>query len=344
MFITPSVPREDNLLVNGATLARHMHYNDESAPFINVTDSYRLIDAQQGGCYAVSERKGASMTARSGGMVRDFMHRNLEVVPPETTTVEAAVRMREKSLGSLLAVPADAAGRVSNRSGIVTETDLVRKVFAKEMDASLTRVNQIMTTPLLTITQDRPMLDASHLMETNHVRHVCVSDAEEIVGMISVRDLVRYFIDSEGGPIRDLDNVFRPLSVLRVLMQTTMETIASERTVLEAGQAMAEKRIGSLLVLEAGAMVGIVTETDVVRKVIAAGLPARSTSIGAVMNAPLIQIDIDSAAGDASRLMAEKRIRHLAVTEENKVVGLLSLRDLVKVVSIRDESRFLRST
>jgi len=282
------------------------------------------------------------MTERSGGTVRDFMHRYVEVVPPETTIVEAAVRMRGKSFGSLLVEPTNAEGRVSNRSGIVTETDLIRKVLAKGMDSSLTRVDQIMTSPLLTITPDRPMLDASHLMETNHVRHLCVSDEEEIVGVISVRDLVRYFIDSEGGPIRDLDKVFRPLSVLRVLMQTTMETIASERTVLEATQTMAEKRIGSLLLLEAGDMVGIVTETDVVRKVIAAGLPARSTSVGAVMNAPLIQIDINDTARDASRLMAEKRIRHLAVTEDNKVVGLLSVRDLVKMVSIRDKPRFLR--
>ena len=58
------------------------------------------------------------------------------------------------------------------------------------------------------------------------------------------------------------------------------------------------------------------------------------------MNAPLIQIDIDDTACDASRLMAEKRIRHVAVTEDNKVVGLLSVRDLVKAVSIRDELRF----
>ena len=55
------------------------------------------------------------MTERSGGIVRDFMHRNLEVVPPETTIMGAAARMREKSLGSLLVVPADAEGRVPNR-------------------------------------------------------------------------------------------------------------------------------------------------------------------------------------------------------------------------------------
>lgn len=281
------------------------------------------------------------MTVRSGGTVGDFMHRNLEVIPPETMIVEAAERMREKSLGSLLVEATDAEGRMSRRSGIVTETDLTRKVLAKGMDPSLTMVDQIMTSPLLTITPDRPMLDASHLMEANHIRYLCVSDKDEIIGIISMRDLARHFVDSEGGPIRDLDNVYRPLSVL---MRTTMETIASERTVLEAAQTMAEKRIGSLLVREAGEMVGIVTETDVVRKGIAARLPASSTHVGAVMNYPLIQIDINRTVRDASRLMAEQRIRHLAVTDEKKVVGLLSVRDLVKMVSVRDKPRFLRST
>jgi CBS domain-containing protein len=281
------------------------------------------------------------MTERSGGTVGDCMHRYLEVISPKTTIVEVAAHMREKILGSLLVESTDAEGRMSRRSGIVTETDLIRKVLAKGIDPSLALADQIMTSPLLTITPDRPMLDASHLMETNQIRYLCVSDKDEIVGIISVRDLVRYFVDSEGGPIRDLDNVYRPLSVL---MRTTMETIASERTVLETAQTMAEKRIGSLLVIEAGEMVGIVTETDVVRKVIAARLPASSTRVGAMMSYPLIQIDINHTVRDASRLMAEERIRHLAVTENNKVMGLLSVRDLVKMVSVRDKPRFLRNS
>lgn len=281
------------------------------------------------------------MTLGSGDRVCDFMHRTLEVIPPETMIVEAALRMREKSLGSLLIEPANAKVPVVRGSGIVTETDLIRKVLAKGMDASRIRVDQIMTSPLLTIAPDRPMLDASHLMETNHVRYLCVSHVEDIVGVISVRDLVRYFVDSEGGPVHDLDKVYRPLSVL---MHMRMETVRSEQTVLEAAQAMTEKRIGSLLVQNTGNMVGIVTETDLVRKVLAAGLPAIGTSVGTVMNAPLIQIDINHTIRDASRLMAENRIRHLAVAEDNKVVGLLSVRDLIKMVSVRDKPRFLHST
>ncbi len=281
------------------------------------------------------------MTLQSGGTVGDFMHRTLEVVPPETTIVGAAERMKEKRLGSLLVVSADAEGRVPNRSGIVTETDLTRKVLAKGMEPSLTRVDQVMTSSLLTIAQDRPMLDASHLMETNHVRYLCVSDKDEIIGIISMRDLARHFVDAEEGPIHDLDDVYRPLSVL---MRTKIETIAREQTVLEAAKTMAEKRIGSLLVQETGEMVGITTETDLVRKVLAARLPASSTKVGAVINAPLVRIDINRIIRDASRLMAEERIRHLAVTENGKIVGLLSVRDLVKMVSVRDKPRFLRKT
>lgn len=281
------------------------------------------------------------MTLQSGGTVGDFMHRNLETVLPGSTIVTVAERMREKSLGSLLVESDDEGGRISGRSGIVTETDLIRRVLAKGIDPALTIVDQIVSSPLLTIAPTRPMLDASHLMEANHIRHLCVSDKNDIVGIISMRDLARHFVDSEGGPVRDLDNVFRPLSVL---MRTTMETIASERTVLEAAQVMAEKRIGSLLVLEAEKIAGIVTETDLVRKVIAAGLSSSNTGVRAVMTYPLIQIDINRTVRDASRLMAEARIRHLAVTEDNKVVGLLSVRDLVKIVSVRDKPRFLRST
>jgi CBS domain-containing protein len=281
------------------------------------------------------------MTERSGGRVGDFMNRYLKVIPPGATIITIAERMREKSLGSLLVESTNGEGRVSRKLGIVTETDLIRKVLAKGIDPSLAMVDQIMTSPLVTITPDRPMLDASHLMEANQIRYLCVSDKNEIVGIISIRDLVRHFVDSEGGPIRDLDNVYRPLGVL---MRKTMATIASERTVLEAAQVMTEKQIGSLLILEARDLVGIVTETDVVRKVLAARLSPSSTLVGAVMSYPLVQIDINHTVRDASRLMAEKRIRHLAVTEENKIVGLLSVRDLVKMVSVRDKPRFLRRT
>lgn len=279
------------------------------------------------------------MTGTAGQRVSDYMHRQLELVPQEATLVETAERMRERSLGSVLVESLNRQASDCRIVGILTETDLVRKVLAQGLDADRTPAGQVMASPLLTIAPDRPMVDASHLMETHKVRHLGVSDGKDVVGMISVRDLVRYFVEAETGAARALDNVYRPLSVL---MRTVLETVGSEETVAAAAKRMAEKRIGSLFVIEAGEMVGIVTESDLVRKGIACRLDGHTVRVGSLMNSPLLDIDINRTIRDASDLMAKKRVRHLAVTENAKIVGVLSIRDLVKMVSVRDRPEFLR--
>lgn len=279
------------------------------------------------------------MTAQSGETVGGCMHRDLEVVAQDATIVDAAVRMRERRIGSVLVGSVERGGGGHRIVGIVTETDLVGKVIAQGLNALQTAAAQVMASPLLTITPDRPMLDASHLMEINQVRHLCVSEGGDIVGLISVRDLAKHFVEAESGPVRELDDVYRPLSVL---MRTSIETIEGKETVLAAARRMAEKHIGSLLVVEEGKVVGIVTESDMVRKALAYKLDAGLIRVGSLMNHPVIDIDINRTVHDASDLMAEKGVRHLAVTENHRIVGILSVRDLIRMISVRDRPRFLR--
>jgi CBS domain-containing protein len=278
------------------------------------------------------------MSEHGGGAVKDFMHRYLEVVPRETTVALAAERMGARRVGCVLIESGDPhRGPI----GIVTETDLVRKVLAKGSDPTVTMVDRVMSSPILTIAAERSMLDASHVMENHHVRHLCVVEGEEIVGLISVRDLVRSFVDAESGPVIELDGVYRPLGIL---MATTIATIRSEDSVLAAARQMSEKRIGSLLTVEAGELVGIVTESDLVRKGMASSGEAGNTRVSAVMSSPLLSIDVNRTIRDASKVMAERGVRHLAVMENGKIVGVLSIRDLVKMVSVRDRPRFLGKT
>ena len=278
------------------------------------------------------------MSERGGGAVKEFMHRYLEMAPHETTAALAAERMGKRRIGCVLVESGDPK---RGPIGIVTETDLVRKVLAKGLDASVMMVDRVMSSPILTIAGEGSMLDASHAMETNHVRHLGVVEGGEIVGLISVRDLVRSFVDTEGGPVSELDRVYRPLGIL---MATTPATIGSEESVLAAAQRMSEKRIGSLLTVEAGELVGIVTESDLVRKVLASNQDAGKIRVSAVMSSPLLSIDINRTIRDASKTMAEQGVRHLAVQENGKIVGVLSIRDLVKMVSVRDRPRFLGKT
>jgi len=85
--------------------------------------------------------------------------------------------------------------------GLVSESDLVRKVMAADSVDSSVSVGKLMGDVLHIIPANRSMLEASHFMGKSGVRHLCVSEGEEIVGLISIRDLVRYFVYGESGPI-----------------------------------------------------------------------------------------------------------------------------------------------
>ena len=96
----------------------------------------------------------------------------------------AAALMRDKNIGSLFVKRGD------EIIGILTDTDMVRRVVAVGLDASKTPVEQVMSAPILTIEENRTLLDANDLMATSHLRHLGVSRDGKLVGMISVRDLV----------------------------------------------------------------------------------------------------------------------------------------------------------
>jgi CBS domain-containing protein len=119
----------------------------------------------------------------------------------------------------------------------------------------------------------------------------------------------------------------RPLAVM---MQRVVQTISPDATLLDAAQLMREAKVGALLVRDRDKYCGVVSESDLVRKCMAESRLAHDTLVRGVMSQPLISIDIGRSAHDASDLMAEHGIRHLAVTEEGQVTGILSVRDLLR--------------
>lgn len=279
------------------------------------------------------------MTDTGGQRVSAYMHRELEIVPQDATALEASVRMRDRRVGSVFVESLDREQRECRLAGIVTETDLISKVLAQEGDAAATKVREIMSHPLLTIAPDRLMIDASHLMETHRVRHLGVSDGADIVGVISVRDLARHFTEATSGAVQALNDVYRPLTVL---MQKAIETIDARETVTAAARWMAQHRIGSVFVVEAGEIVGIATETDIVRRAVADRVDPKTATVGSLVTFPLVDIDLNRSIRDACETMAKHHVRHLAVRDQQKIVGVVSVRDLVKMVAIRDRPEFLR--
>ncbi len=116
---------------------------------------------------------------------------------------------------------------------------------------------------------------------------------------------------------------------LAILMSRNLKTIPHNANLKEAACLMRDKRIGSLLVVRNDDHVGILNETDLVRRGIAEGLDPDKTIVEGIMSSPIITIDIEKTAEEANTVMSERGIRHLAITNEGKIVGILSVRDLL---------------
>jgi CBS domain-containing protein len=107
-------------------------------------------------------------------------------------------------------------------------------------------------------------------------------------------------------------------------------SIARHRPVFDALVLMAEYEIGALMVLEGEKLVGIFSERDYAREVVLKGKSSKTTAVSEVMTANVISVKLSDTVEQAMTVMTEKRIRHLPVLDNAKVVGMLSIGDLVK--------------
>ena len=108
--------------------------------------------------------------------------------------------------------------------------------------------------------------------------------------------------------------------------------ITADNTVYEAIQAMASKKVGALLVMKRLTLEGIISERDYAREVILKGRSSTDTRVAEIMTSNVISVPSSESVESSLAVMTENHIRHLPVVDENKVVGVLSIGDLVKVI------------
>ena len=109
-------------------------------------------------------------------------------------------------------------------------------------------------------------------------------------------------------------------------------SIAPEDPVLEAIRMMADRHVGALLVMRGTELAGILSERDYARKVVLLGRSSADTPVSQIMSSPVISVTLENSVQDCMRLMTERRIRHLPVIDGGRVVGMISIGDLVKAV------------
>jgi CBS domain-containing protein len=119
----------------------------------------------------------------------------------------------------------------------------------------------------------------------------------------------------------------------------TLVTVSPEATVREALELMAQREIGAVLVVRGGQLVGLMSERDYARKVILKGKASDETTVAEIMTERVMYVEPHRTVPECLALMSDKRIRHLPVLDQGRLVGIVSIGDLVKATI--DEQEFI---
>ncbi len=125
----------------------------------------------------------------------------------------------------------------------------------------------------------------------------------------------------------------KPPSTVRNVMTKTVVTTELHKFVREAAELMGKKNVGSLVAVHKGKPVGIITERDIVEKIVARGVDASSVQIKEIMSKPLITVKSDTPIIEAIRTMQRKKIRRLVIVENQKLIGIVTQRDLLRALA-----------
>jgi CBS domain-containing protein len=258
--------------------------------------------------------------------VEQIMVSDVVTITPENTLYEAARMMGENRIGSLIVM------KYKTPVGIITERDLLREVVDKEIalekdwlaggaNIKEEKVEQIMSYPLITISPESNIKDAAQMMIEKKIRRLAVTETGKLVGIITAADLIRCLPETPKSMHAWFEvDYFMSRGIISVDGETSVEDVA---------HVMGENSVGSVIITSNKEPIGIFTERDLLTKFLAKDKSLK-IEVGKVCSSPLITAPIGISIHDAATIMTSKHIKRLPITEEKKLAGILSARDLVE--------------
>ncbi len=265
-----------------------------------------------------------------------YSRRAPRAVQPGTTLLAAAQRMEKENTGFLLVT------EMGRLDGVLTDRDIALAVLAEERDPGETRVREVMSRPVLSVSAEESVEDALRLMARGRVRRLPVLAGQRIEGVVSADDLA-LLLSREIGGLSEVLVAQLPAGSSRTVAaeegaparsgseRARREVVAVEvsEPVTRIARAMEEANVGSVVVLEGGRAVGIVTDRDLALRVVAAGRDPKATEARSVMSTPLISAGPDDPIEEVVARMRTAGVRRIPLLEDGAPVGLVSFDDLL---------------
>jgi PAS domain S-box-containing protein len=266
-------------------------------------------------------------TSRNWLEVGDIMTEDVTTVCPGSSLVSAAKIMSDKNISCIIV------SDNGDLSGIITETDLLKRAVADSTDFRKMKVEHIMSSPVRSVPCNLSVLEAGRIMEAENIRRLVILDEERLAGIITQTDIVR-FLTSYG--------MWKNVSEL---MTSDVAVIAGSATVREAAEVMASRDISCLVALDNDDVVGIFTERDLLKRVIALKRNPAQTILKNVMSSPVMSVPSNYSIPSASKMMEKMRIRRLLVMDDSTLLGVVTQTDILKAIKGRlqeEEENYFR--
>ncbi|MCK4783548.1 MAG: CBS domain-containing protein, partial [Desulfobacteraceae bacterium] len=266
-------------------------------------------------------------TPRAWLEVGDVMSRDVAAVSPGSTVVSAAKIMSSNNISCLIV------SKNGCLSGIVTETDMLKKAVANGNDFNKMKVEQIMSSPVRSAARNLSVMEAGKIMEAENIRRLVVLEDEQPVGIITQSDMIRalasYTLSKE----------------VSETMSSDVAIIASSENVKVTTELMASQDISCLVAVDNDTVVGIFTERDLLKRIVAVKRDPAQTILKDVMSSPVVTIPSDYSVLSARRLLEKTGIRRLVVMDGEILRGVITQTDILKAIRAtlqEEEQNYLR--
>lgn len=260
--------------------------------------------------------------------VRDVMSAEVSTIGPAETMASAANQMAANNVSSLVVVEKDAV------VGIITEKDFLDKVISNGKCAAEVAVRDVMSSPVVSVSPAITVLEAGHIAEQRHVKRLPVIDDTGLVGIVTQTDLIRVL--TSYGMWRDVAEI----------MTKSVATVQRDAMVAEAASTMAARGISGIVVMQADKVAGMLTERDILKRVIATGREPHRVKVEEVMSSPVVSVLPYFSVFSASRTMEKMHVRRLVVEDNRWLCGVVTQTDIFRAVEDRwrrEEEKNLKS-
>jgi CBS domain-containing protein len=249
--------------------------------------------------------------------VRDILNPNVITTCPSESILAASRQMCSHDVSCVVVVDGGAV------AGIFTQKDLLQSVALEHEDWLRFPVAERMSSPVVTAPPELPVLEASQILKSKHIKHLPIVAEQRLVGIVTQTDVTRALI------------YLTPLQSVREVMSRNVATVSVEATAAEAARMMWFQNISCVVVMSVNEPVGLVSQTDILMRVILPRKDAAGTPISEVMSSPVLPIPPDYSVFTASRIMDKMHIHRLVVRDGRQVCGIVSQTDVLQAVERR---------